>query len=153
MPKMTITKTDGQVIEISDLSLDQIKELAGLNGHAGNGNFARSKKKETSALSGFTPTQRVNDYAGFKKQLTDKARKFFKVLRDNSSGITSDHLAEQVGFSGGSQIGGMVGGGLSKLARKCGVDLTALYRHEATFSKEQGRVVMYYPGPSINSVL
>ena len=153
MPKMTITKTDGQVIEISDLSVDQIKELAGLNGHLSNGNSARSKKKEGAALSVFTPPHRANDYAAFKKKLTDKARKFFRSLHDNPNGINSDRLAEQVGFSGGSQIGGMVGGGLSKIAGRFGIDLATLYRREVTFNKEQGRVVMYYPGPNTDSVL
>lgn len=153
MPKMTITKADGQVIEISDLSFDQIKELAGLNGHVSSGNSLRAKKKEAAPLLGFTPAPRVNDYAGFKKALTDKARKFFRVLHDNPNGISSDRLAEALGFERGSQIGGMTGGGIVKIAATFGVDVKTLYRHEAKFSMAEGRRVTYYPGPNIDSVL
>jgi hypothetical protein len=152
MPTFKITKRDGQVIEISDLSFAEIKELAGLNGHSSNGQSVRSKNAERAAVSSFVSSPKVNDYDGFKKALTDKARKFLRVLSANPNGISSDHLAEAMGFKSGSQLGGMTGGGIAKVAVRFGVGLESVYRHEVKFGKE-GRVVTYYPGSNIHLIM
>ncbi len=62
------------------------------------------------------------------------------------TGSGSDLLAESLGFKEGSQIGGMAGGGIVKVAKKFGVDAETLYRHQVKFTVAEGREVTYYPG-------
>jgi hypothetical protein len=147
MPKLVVTKPTGERFEISDLSLSDIKELAGLNGH-GNGNLIAPSRSSVEMRA-----VRVGpaDYREFFKALTPKAKKFVAILRDNSQGISADNLAEKLGFKSGAQIGGLAGGGMGKSAKKHGVDLSQVYRREV--SSENGvRQVLYFPGKDIGEI-
>jgi hypothetical protein len=143
MANVKITNNDGKVIELSDLSFEQVKEIVGLNGHA-----PRSVPQRGASVNprDFTP-----DYDGFKGSLTAKAKKFFQILRENPNGISADNLAEKLGFSNSSQIGGMTGGGIGKVAPKHGIKAGSLYATEV--KRENGkRVVLYRPGKDISKV-
>jgi hypothetical protein len=145
MANVKITKSDGQVIEVSDLSFEQVKEIVGLNGHAPTHNVGQRNAAPNSSDS--SP-----DYEAFKELLTDKAKKFFQILRDNPNGISADHLAEKLGFSSSSQIGGMTGGGIGKVAPKHDIKPQWLYLTDVR--RENGRrVVVYKPGKDISRVV
>ena len=141
MANVKITKNDGQVIEVSDLTFEQVKEIVGLNGQASAQSQPRGASMNTRDLS--------PDFEGFKEVLTQKAKKFFQILRENQNGISADHLAEKLGFSNSSQIGGMTGGGIGKVAPKHGIEPKSLYVTEV--KRENGkRVVVYRPGKELS---
>src|SRR5258708_31620543 len=122
MAKVKITKSDGQVIEVSDLSFEQVKEIVGLNGHAPAPASSQSQRGASLNPRDFSP-----DYEGFKEKLTDKAKKFLQLLRENPHGISADHLDDKMGFSSSSQIGGMTGAGVAKDAPKHDIKPQSLY--------------------------
>jgi|SRR5208282_6020278 len=144
MPTVKITKSDGQVFEVSELSLEQIKELVGTNGHVG-------RKTKSHAIS-LRPSDFQPNYVKFKKHLTDKGKKFLQILRENPNGIARDNLAEKLGFHTGTQIGGMTGGGIAKRAEKYGLEVTDIYTVEVK-RVDGERVVTYKPGKEIARVL
>jgi hypothetical protein len=130
-----IMNPSGLVIEVPEMTVENLKELIGTNGHISAGaNVHR-------ATSG-------PDYDGLKKSLSENARKFLRILRDNPSGINADNLAEKLGFKSGTQIGGMTGGGISKNANKFHVELTDIYAIEVSQQNGQ-RVTTYKPGKEI----
>src|ERR1700733_7240115 len=110
MPKVTITKADGQRIEITDLSFEEIKELVGANGHTG-----RSPTRHLRSSALIPVNQQRADYASFKNSLTTKGRQFLALLSDSPNGINSDRLCQVLGFNSGAQLGGMAGGGIGKI--------------------------------------
>ncbi len=142
MANVKITKNDGQVIEVSDLSFEQVKEIVGLNGHAPTHSVAQRS-------ASLNPRDSSPDYEGFSEVLTEKAKKFFQILRENPHGISADHLAEKLGFSSSSQIGGMTGGGIGKVAPKFGIKPKWLYIAEV--KRDNGkRVVTYRQGKELS---
>ena len=144
MPKVTITRGDGKRIEISDLTFDQVKALVALNGDSAPSTGVPSRQTGVS----LKPSDMQPDYDEFKAKLTPKAKQFIEILRRNPNGISADKLAEQLGFSTTTQIGGMAGGGLSKTASRLGVDLANVYRKEVRFDNGSRRVI-YKPGKDI----
>ncbi len=130
-----ITNSSGLIIEVPEMTVENLKELIGTNGHISAGANVRR------ATSG-------PDYAGLKKSLSEKARKFLKILVENPIGITAEHLADKLGFQSGAQIGGMTGGGISKNANKYSVELTDIYTIEVS-QKDGQRVTTYKPGKEI----
>lgn len=88
------------------------------------------------------------NFDAMKNSLSENAKKFLKILRQNPSGVSADKLAEELNFKTGTQIGGMTGGGLSKNANKFHIELTDIYVLEIT-QKEGQRVVIYKPGKEI----
>jgi hypothetical protein len=130
-----ITNQNGVVIEIPEISVEQLKELVGANGHGSNGTTGRQAT--------FAP-----DFEGLKKSLSENARKFLRVLRENPAGISADHLAAKLGFTSGTQIGGMTGGGIRKNADKYHVELTDVYKLEVSQQHGQ-RLTTYKPGKEI----
>lgn len=145
MPKVTIRK-ENAVIEISDLSLDEVKELAGLNGHSVSSK-AKARAPKTAPL--FHPSNGEPDYGGFYEALKERGRKFFAVLRQHPQGITGEALAEKLGFSEPVQIGGLTGAGLSPWARTFNVDLHKLYVKERKKLDTGAYETTYKPGPEI----
>jgi hypothetical protein len=139
MARVKITKADGQVFEVSDLSFEQIKELVGVNGQSASGAKATVQR---------FPRTNEPDYIGLKQSLSEKARAFLKLLRENPSGVLREELADKLGFHSGAQIGGMTGGGLAKNAEKFHVELADVYTVEVTRQSGE-RVVLYKPGKEI----
>lgn len=147
MAKLVLTKPTGERFEISDLSLSDIKELAGLNGHSNGRTLADVPRSSVTDVLRLGPP----DYRGFFKALTPKAKKFLTILRDNSAGVPADTLAERLGFKSSAQIGGLAGGGMGKSAKKYGVELSQVYRRE--ISSENGvRQILYFPGKDIGEI-
>jgi hypothetical protein len=145
MANVKITKSDGQVIEISDLTFDQVKEIAGLNGHV-------AQKSVAQRGASLNPNEHGPNYEDFKEAMTEKAKRFFQILRENPNGISADALAEKLGFSSSSQIGGMTGGGIGKVAPRYSIKPKCLYVTEV--KRDNGRrTVVYRPGKDILKVL
>jgi len=144
MPKVTI-KRDNETIEISDLSFDQVKELAGLNGHApSTGAPWRPLKIKRLSASG------EPDYKGFYQVLKERGQKFFAVLRQHPQGISGEALAEKLGFSEPVQIGGLTGAGLARWAKQFNVALDKLYEKERRKLDTGEWQTTYKPGSEIS---
>jgi hypothetical protein len=148
MKNVKITEKEGRVIEIGDISSGELRELVGLNG---NGHRPPSAKISPESQLSFQ-TDNKPDFAKFKRELSDHAKRFIVVLSQNPGGVSADSLAEKLGFKSTNQIGGVAGGGLSKLAKRFHIDLDDIYIKEVT--REDGeRLVIYRPGPEIDKVL
>lgn len=149
MAKITITKRNGDRIEISDhtdFAFDELKELLGMNGHAAvQSSLPRSAQRPV--LPGGEP-----DYEQLKLNLTEKAIHFLSILRQHPNGIQADELAEKLHFKTSNQIGGMTGGGMGKLAARYGVKLENVYARETTFENGMRRTI-YKPGKDIGLLL
>ncbi len=134
--KVTDPKS-GMIFEFSDVPIERIGSVRSQfsqNGHA--------DVKDTSAPN----------YGEMKKSLSENAKKFLKILRENPTGISADLLAQKMGFRTGTQIGGMTGGGLSKNANKFHIELTDVYTLDITL-KDGQRLVAYKPGKEISRLL
>jgi len=149
MATITIKKRDGEIIEISDveLSIQQIKELAGINGHtSANGSQGASsrgpRKNEPTPLP---LNDGRPDYAGFKAALSDRGRSFIEAVKRHPQGILADSLARMIGLENAVQIGGVTGGGLAKIAPQFNVELVKVYVVEKKFTNGV-RQTTYKPG-------
>jgi hypothetical protein len=148
MAKIVITNKGGQTVEISDvqLTVQEIKELAGLNGH-GRGADANVVRR----VRRFPRIEENPNYEAFGEALSDKGRKFVEVLRQHPNGISADELAEKLGLHSAVQIGGVTGGGLSKLAGRFNVGLNTIYIVEKRFENGTRRT-LFRPGKNIEKV-
>jgi hypothetical protein len=144
MANVKITEKDGRVIEVSDISFDEIRQLVTPNG---NGHARTSRTFNLGATN-----KRQPDYRAFKASLSDNSRKFFKVLHENPNGLSNEHLAEKLGFASTNQIGGVTGGGIGKRANQYNVNVNDLWNVEVTRENGERRVI-YKPGPEIEKVL
>lgn len=146
MPRVTIKK-DNTTFEISDLTLEQVKELAGLNGHA------RSiRKRSPYVVSGtvsYQPPTSEPDYKGFYGEIGERAKKFFVILRQHPNGISGDVLAEKLGFSEPNQMGGLTGAGMGRPAKRFHVHVSQLYVKEREKLDTGEWRTTYKPGPEI----
>jgi hypothetical protein len=150
MPKVTI-KPDGTK-EISELTFEEVKELAGLNGHATNGHAPsvptrRGRPRRTTSY--VVPTSNEPDYKHFYRKIGERGRKFFAVLKQNPNGLSGEVFAEKIGFSTPSQIGGLAGANLKRHANQFNVDLTVLYVREREKLDTGEWRTTYKPGPEI----
>lgn len=131
-----VTDANGLVYEFVDIPLERIGQVRaqfGQNGHLAVADVKHSKEP---------------DYIGLKRSLSENAKKFLRILRENPAGINADNLADKLGFKSGTQIGGMTGGGISKNANKYHVELTDIYLIEVSQHEGQ-RVTTYKPGKEI----
>ena len=83
--------------------------------------------------------------------MSDKGRQFFRILREHPNGIEGERLAAQLGFTGKNSLGGMSGGGLAKLGKKYGVEISRLYSSEVRFTNGV-RERIYKPEADIDRV-
>jgi hypothetical protein len=127
-----VVEASGLVFEFQDVPMDRIGQV--------RAQFGQNGQLKVDANRG--------DYEGFRKSLSEKARKFLGILRDNPAGITADHLVEKMGFKTGTQIGGLTGGGIKKNANKFNLPLSDVYVTEVKFEDGQ-RIVTYKPGKEI----
>lgn len=139
MPNVTIKRGDA-TFEISDLTFDQVKELAGLNGHG-----SKVQTKPTILRS----RNDEPDYKAFFNAIGDRGRKFFAVLRQNQGGVTGEDLAEKIGFNNPIQIGGLTGAGLARWAREFDVPLAKLYQKQRNKLETGAWQTTYKPGSEI----
>ena len=144
--KVTIKRGD-EIIELSDLSFEQAKEIAGVNGHrrtsASRQRALHFAGQETSAA------KEEPDYKGFWRAISDKGRKFFRIIEAHPNGIDALSMVTELGLKSTPQVGGFAAGELSRFAKKNGVDLQRVYKSEAVF--ENGvRTRTYRPGPDIS---
>ena len=145
MANLKITDKDGRVFEVSDISFDEVKQLVL---HSNGNGYSRANGAPSKLLGAAKPSP---DYAKFKAALSEHAKKFFRVLSENHSGISADHLCEKLGFNSTNQIGGVTGGGVSKLANRFHISLEDLYQVEKKYDNGERRV-SYKPGPEIEKV-
>jgi hypothetical protein len=146
--KVTIITKTGYTLEISGLSLHEIKDLAGLNGHAS----ANVRAPRTTSNGKPTPARPTEpDYHGFFLALSEKGKKFVQVLQHHPSGLKADDMAQLMGFQSATQIGGTTGGGMSRLAPTYGVNLDNVYIADVSFAGGS-RNTVYKPGRDIAKV-
>jgi len=140
MPKISITRPDGVTIE-AELSFDEFKEVAGINGHK----TASPNLSAPAARRGRPPAaEKLADIAGFITSLNDRAKKFISVLKHNPKGIEARPLAQELGFAGPSQLGGLTGP-LSRVASRHGINVRALYK-SVLMTPNNDKKRMFYPG-------
>ena len=139
-----------QTIEITDLTFAQVKELAGLNGHAPNP-VASSRRGRVPGSATAVLSSGPNIH-GFIADLTDRARLFIAALRDHPDGVDLDAMATLLELSDAKQIGGFTGGGLSKFAKKHHIDMKDIYKTEVKFPDGK-RTLMFYPGKLVKNGL
>jgi len=153
----TIKRSNGEVIQLSNLSDQLVRELLGVNASSnGNGHEPSPTKTQRASQTRKQPvSMRINDgtpdYAGFKKAISDSGRKFIEVLRQHPNGILADEFAEKIGLKNAVQIGGITGGGLAKVAPRFNLELSNVYMIEKKF--ENGtRSTTYRPGRDIAKI-
>jgi hypothetical protein len=134
MAKVTIRRGDAE-FEINDLTFEQVKELVGVNGHGHNA--------PSAAAPQLLPLR--DDFAGFLKVISNRARLFINTLRHNPSGIEANALAAKLSFNDARQLGGLTGAGVARMAKKHGVRVKDIYRTDIT-SPSGKRTVTFYPG-------
>jgi len=136
MAKVLIHREGGQTIEISDLTFEQVKELAGLNGPApiapAPPQSIRVDKPEP-------------DWAGFTAKLSIRGKSFLGALANHPQGIDAYALAPLLGLNDPRQIGGYTGGGLAKIAKQFNIKMRDIYTSSVTFPDKK-RTRMFYPG-------
>jgi len=141
MPTVTVYR-DGVRIE-ANLSLDDLKDLMGLKGSTTNQTPLSERHRPTPAPIS-TPSEQVG-YKPFLHEISDRGRDFIQVLRENPDGIEIKALASRLGFNSPTQIGGLTGGGLAKVAKRKKVDLRKVYRKVIT-NANGVRTLTFYPG-------
>lgn len=151
MAKLVI-RPDGTK-EISDVSIEEIKQLAGLNGHASHtDDVSLVKNVRQKPASILATASREPDYEAFCKAIPDRGKNFFVVLRQNPQGISGESMAERLGFSEPNQIGGLTGASLARWAKEYNVRLTKLYVKERHKLDTGDWRTTYKPGPDIDKL-
>lgn len=140
MATVKITESNGRVIEVSELSVEEIRRIISPNG---NGHAPIAPK----LLRRNQP-----DFSALKASLSERAKKFLQIIAQHPNGILADALCEKLGFNSTNQIGGVTGGGLKKLCNKFSVEMDKLYTVEKKWEGGD-RKVIYSPGPEIEKVL
>lgn len=149
MAKVTIRRGDAE-FEVSDLTLEEVKELIGVNGRTTH---------QPSSIAAVGPIAapvrqpaKQPDFRGFLDAISDRGRVFVSELKHHPSGIDAYELAKRIGYADPRQIGGLTGGGLAKIATRYGIKLADVYRTEITFP-EGKRTVTFYPGKLIVALI
>jgi hypothetical protein len=140
---------EGKTIEVSGLSLSEIKELIGMNGHAPVS--TRAPRVSTNKNAAPRVINGEPDYVNFRNALSEKGKQFLDILKQHPHGLDADDMAEKLGFKTSNQIGGTAGGGMSRIAPRFNVEMDNLYTRETTF-KNGDRHTLYKPGKDINQV-
>ena len=121
MAKVIIRKS-GATIE-AELTVAELKELAGLNGHAMRG---RSNGGTTQA-----PLPLDSNYREFFSALSEDGRRFLNFVKAaGPNGIAAENVAHQLGLKNRYALGGVAGGSLGKQAKNFGIDRDDVYVKE-----------------------
>jgi hypothetical protein len=145
MPKVVIRNESGQTFEISDLTFEQVKEIAGVNGHRPAMPAPRKMRP-----SGIMVESTDNDVPGFLRELSERGRSFIAALRDHPQGVEANDLASLLKLNDARQVGGFTGGGLAKIAKKHRINMRDIYKSQVTFPGGK-RTRMFYPGKFIKN--
>lgn len=152
MAKVVIRRPSGETFEISDITFEQVKELAGVNGY-----------RRPSAPSVVPPSSEIirsidlkdddsskSDFDNFFGDLNDRGRLFILHLRDHPEGIEANALAGLLNLQDARQIGGLTGGGIAKIAKKHKVKIGLIYFSKVAFPGGK-RIRMFYPGKLVKA--
>ncbi len=142
MAKVTIRRGDATIE--AELSVSELRELAGLNGHGQLRERHSGQPEQTSPPSGGDYEDQTLDL--FFRGLSDVGRRFLHFVKAaGTDGIAAEDLVAKMGLENRYQIGGLAGGGLGKNAKRLGIDRNDLYLKE--ISSENGvRTVIFKPG-------
>ena len=146
-----ILEREGLKME-ADLSLADIKELMGLRSSSLNGHIPipaalNNEQRQPIPAALLSPQEQLDQ---FMRGLSERGRQFVQLLKEHPKGIEVNQLVSRLGFTTASQIGGLTGGGLAKVAKRTGVRLPSIYRTQIT-TPNGVRTVTFYPGKSIAS--
>lgn len=132
MAKVIIRKS-GATIE-AELSVAELKELAGLNGHHGSGETGQAALPLDS------------NYKAFFNALSEQGRRFLHFVKAaGSKGVSAENVAQQLGLKNRYALGGVAGGSLGKQAKNFGIDRDDVYVKEVD-SENGVRTVIFKPG-------
>jgi len=147
MPKVQIKGEDGIVIE-ADLTLAEIKQLMGVNGHN-----VISPPEISPESAKNQKSQKQCDHHELYRHISDRARRFLRILFEHTNGIEVNALYPFLGFKSASQIGGLTGPGLTTIAKKFGFTKSSdIYISQVTFPNG-ARTRMFYLGKKLRSLL
>jgi hypothetical protein len=144
---LVIKRANGDTVEISDLTLGDVKELLGLEGSQ------KEQRPQVVERQGASLTHFEPDYPAFFASLTPKGKKFVEILARASDGISAEELASRIGFKSTASIGGLAGGGLAKSAAKYGVNLSTIYVKDVLLTSDGEKMVFYKPGKAIHELV
>lgn len=149
MAKVLIHREGGDTIEISDLTFEQVKEIAGVNGHRSSAPPSlRKQNPNTSLIS----EAKESDFQGFLGAIleSERGRAFITALRDHPNGIDIHDLVPRLKLNDARQVGGFTGGGVAKLARRFGIKMGDIYKSKITFPGGK-RTRLFYPGKLVRN--
>jgi hypothetical protein len=136
MAKVIIRKS-GATIE-AELSVAELKELAGLNGHTSRDHGGRE--------TGQAPLPLDSNYKAFFNALSEQGKRFLHFVKAaGPKGIAAENVAKELGFENRYALGGVAGGSLGKQAKNFGIDLGDVYVKEAP-SENGVKTVIFKPG-------
>lgn len=87
----------------------------------------------------------MEDFNGFYSHLPERGKLFIKILKEHPDGIEAGEMASLLGFENANQIGGLTGGGLSKIAKRFSIKVKHVYTTDVKFPDGKRRR-MFYPG-------
>ncbi len=157
MPKVIIRRGDGVSLE-ADVSFEELKELASLNGHKAIQTqhtqpelFSQSAEPRRRRQRRGRPQPRHGDFDAFYQHLSSRAKDFLNTVRKHPNGIEAAQLGPILGFTKATQIGGLTGPGIVKSAAAYGIRAEDLYRSVVTFPNGV-RQRMFYPGRLLSEI-
>src|SRR5258708_9814566 len=98
--------------EIHDLTVDEIKQLIGVNGygqHAPSTPVAMVSTQRTTPAAPVVVTNPLQDFHGFLSSLSDRGQIFVTELRKHPEGIEANAFTWKLGYKASRPIGGLTG--------------------------------------------
>jgi hypothetical protein len=139
MARVTFT-SQGQTFE-AEVSVAELKELAGLNGHRLSP--ARAAAQPLRPVEGSAQGKRP-DINALLSMFSERARKLFHVLRTHPKGIEAKEICESLKLKNPNQVAGLIGPAAT-IMRDQGYENDDLFTTDLTFPNGVRRR-MYYPG-------
>lgn len=133
----------------AELSVTELIELAGLNGHK-KVESVTPRHQEESMLESASSTERAS---AFFKALSERGRAFLHFVKAaGAGGVSAEGVAQNMGLKNRYQIGGITGGGLSKSAKRFGFKVEDFYK-KIVDSQNGVRTVVFKPGRMLELLL
>lgn len=140
MAKVIIRRGDATIE--AELSLKELQELAGFNGHKTVEPVLSQHQQESKHDFG-SLEEKVKAFSG---ALSAKGRAFLGFVKvSGPDGISAEGMAHNMGLESRYQIGGVTGGGVSKVAERYGLRAEDFYE-KVVGSKNGVRTVIFKPG-------
>jgi glutamate synthase domain-containing protein 2 len=141
MAKVTIKRGDATIE--AELSLTELMQLTGLNGHSGSRKGTESRISEESPVDENT---RAASAETLFSALPERGRRFLHFVKmAGRAGISAEEIVSKMGLKSRYEIGGLSAGALSKQAKRYGFSIRELYKKDVA-SVNGVRTVLFKPG-------